>query len=209
MDYNELKKALKKELGLIFRKFGFKGSGTNYSRISDSRVDTIVVQFYSGGHKFCINLGLNFPEVLPISQRLVNTSEYEPEIRKRLTRSNDPTDQWWLLESIEDVVSAVNSIEPRLRDQGQDFFRLYQNPEEILGRLASELLINKSIPIEFKDYGLSTVVRTIFMLAVFHYRKGKYNVSDGLSSLALSLITGQTGSGLIDHFKAIERRSFV
>lgn len=209
MEYKLIKTETQKRLRNYFKELGYQIDGSDYFILDNKIVKLVNLQFASGGYSICINLGVNFQEVLPYTQQSINSKKIEVELRRRLTDNFEMQDKWWKIESAEQMMQSIDDIKLRFSSIGNRYFNQFDNPESFLNGLAIDIISEKSIPQKYRNIGYTTELRTFYWLSIYHYKRGNTKIAKELSELGLQKIDGKFGASLEKVFREIIDGKFV
>jgi len=209
MEYKSIKNETQKRLKSYFKELGYQIDGSDYFILDNKIVKLVNLQFASSGYSICINLGVNFPEVLPYTQQSINSKKIEVELRRRLTDNLEIQDKWWKIDSPDQMIQSIDDIKVKYSTTGNRYFKQFDDPESFLNGLAMDILSDNCIPIKYKNIGYATELRTYYWLSIYQYKKRNIKVAKELSELGLQKIDGKIGVSLEKVFREIIEEKFV
>jgi hypothetical protein len=137
-----------KEIAVLIRIFGFKGSGQNFYRIGSDVVLVINLQKSSDSNRFYINIGVQPLILLGENNDPKKVKEYECMFRERI---NPPEGELGWGYGLTDL--DINEFKTKLEQTNEKYFNLLGNIRESIETMSiNELLPEQDAPTIFGGY---------------------------------------------------------
>ncbi len=203
----DFKKMLKIEFAPLLHKYGFKGNGFHYRKITvDHYIYCLWIQIDKYGEGCWMELGVTadfLPDTLGKPIDIKKVAAYDCEFRKRLSKQND---EMWLFSDTEYKVNqSIHAMINEFETHGLEYFKQFIGFPNPLALITIDDIENKSSLIKKVSGPLD--LRLALTIARIHIFIGNKKEALKFCEWGLSK-TGQS-VGLIPYFQEIRQSCLI